>query len=366
MFNLPGRPSSSIADHHASYILDFAPPSSHMTYPRRSLDRYTENEAHRKASREMKMADIRFNQKFLPGRSRRRPYRDRDRPTPTSNGFFEVPASPPRSCRSLSPFTASLVELVTPTSSTSSLPSLSVLLSGSSPNLDKSSHLPGIPPDSDTSFQPYSSYAPSKNFQPLSRRLSYAGVDQTYQIPWMRSDSSDPLDTEHGLSTCHEAAPPHLPPINHHLLHIQPTFVSAFLAHQALQAMVRSQLVVFTDPVHVSWPSSARIAEVRLTIQARVAVAYIDIIQPFADTLDCRHLICDILFYFSVSIYDHIQSFFRQGRSMPVGSKEALELIMDRMERATGQILQVDHITLRDLVEVGIGNQTFFSSSYAS
>jgi hypothetical protein len=364
MFNLPGRPSSSIADHHASYILDFAPPSSHMTYPRRSLDRYTENEAHRKASREMKMADIRFNQKFLPGRSRRRPYRDRDRPTPTSNGFFEVPASPPRSCRSLSPFTASSDELVTPTSSNSSLPSLSLSMSDSSPKLDESSHLPGLPPYSDTSFQPYSPNAPSKTFQPLSRRLSYAGVDQSSQIPWMRSGSPDTLDTEFDLSTSHDKA--HLPPVNHHILCIKPAFVSAFLAHQALQAMMRSQLVVCTNPVHVSWPSVARIVEVRLTIQARVAVAYIDIIQPFADTLDCRQLICDILFYFSVSIYDQIQSFFQKGQSMPVGSKEALALIMDRMERATGQILQVDRNTLRDLVEFGIMNQTFFSSSYAS
>lgn len=279
MSHLTSRPpSSSIADHHASYILDFAPPSSHTTYPRRSLDRYTGNEAHRKASREMKMADIRFNQKFLPGRSRRRPYRDRDRPTPTSNGFFEVPASPPRSHRSLSPFTASSDELVTPTSSTSSLPSLTISLSDSSPNLDESSQLPSVPLYSDTSFHPYPSYIPSKTFQPLSRRLSYAGVDPSFQIPWTRSDSSDPLDTEYDLSTFHEEAPPHLPPASHHTLHIKPTFVSAFLAHQALQAMMRSQSVVFTDPVHVSWPSAARIGEVRLTIQARVAVAYFDII----------------------------------------------------------------------------------------
>jgi hypothetical protein len=96
-------------------------------------------------------------------------------------------------------------------------------------------------------------------------------------------------------------------------------------------------------------------------VQARIAVAYLDVIQPYAKPLDAQRLICDILFYFSASIYEHVQSSFRKGWYMTEGAVEILELLMDRMQKATGQILDIDHSTLRDLIELDISNGTFFA-----
>jgi hypothetical protein len=46
---------------------------------------------------------------------------------------------------------------------------------------------------------------------------------------------------------------------------------------------------------------------------------------------------------------------------MTEGAVEVLELLMDRMQKATGQILDIDHSTLRDLIELDISKGTFFA-----
>jgi hypothetical protein len=212
----------------------------------RSTNRKTVAVRHSDAARQMQMAETKFNTKLSGGagfgkwKSRHRPYRDRDRPIPSVNGFLEVQASPRKGDGGSSYSYSEDVDISdevhrSPTPSMSW--SRSRTTSASSGWSSSNAH-----PDTDNSYVqelPYST--PRKpSIQPRS-------------IPLMRFATPPLIDT---LQVNQEKIPHLAPLLLDHWSPVQNTLAIAICARAALQIMISSRSVNFSDPTHVSPLSS--------------------------------------------------------------------------------------------------------------
>lgn len=216
-----------------------APPGPRL----RSMNRKTVAGRHSDAARQMQMVDTKFNTKLSGGmgfgkwRSRHRPYRDRDRPIPTSNGFLEVQASPRKGDGGSSYTYSELEEDVSEEVDRCPTPSLSWSRSRTS-SASSSWGSSNAHPDTDNSYiqeLPYTT--PGKpSIQPRS-------------IPLMRFATPPPIDT---LQVNHDKTLHPAPLLLDHWSPVQNTLATAICARAALQIMISSRSVNFSDPTHVS------------------------------------------------------------------------------------------------------------------